>query len=182
MRTLQASLTSLSGSRMVVGPRKQLSPTTAAPASSSFLHASPIGTPSASSSFICGATVITAGIPVKLNKKVPRDIRRETEGNLTKWRKSLYQQKIQQPIDNTKTSITQRLRTDLEWSVGVTTAILQHSQQKGNNHCRFGKTYLNDYSIYKSEKGQEQRVGRVSVQCWHATSVANALWKPLVIR
>ena len=38
-----------------------------------------------------------------------------------------YQQKIQQPTDNTKTppkiSITQRLRTDLGRSVGVTTAI-----------------------------------------------------------
>ena len=38
-----------------------------------------------------------------------------------------HEQKIQQPIQNTKTqpktSITQRLRTNLGWSVGVTTAI-----------------------------------------------------------
>ena len=41
--------------------------------------------------------------------------------------KAPYQQKIQQPIDNTKTppntSITQRLLTDLGRSFGVTTAI-----------------------------------------------------------
>ena len=43
------------------------------------------------------------------------------------WRKPLYQQKIQKRIDNTKrppkTSITQRLWTDLELSVGVVTVI-----------------------------------------------------------
>ena len=51
------------------------------------------------------------------------------------WRKPLYQQKIQQPIDNTKTPsktlITQQLQTNLGQSVGVTTAsLLVPSYQK----------------------------------------------------
>ena len=32
------------------------------------------------------------------------------------------------------------------------------------------------------KRGRNQVSGKVSVPCWHATSVANALWKPLVIR
>ena len=55
----------------------------------------------------------------------PREKRRGSESVL--WQKLVYQQKIQQPTDNTKTppktSITQRLRTDLGRSVRVTTAI-----------------------------------------------------------
>ena len=50
------------------------------------------------------------------------------------WQKPLYQQTIQQPIDNTKTppkiSITQRLPTDLRLSVGVTTAIQLIEEKK----------------------------------------------------
>ena len=56
---------------------------------------------------------------------------REKEQDLTKsymYDEPSYQQTIQQPIDNTnkspKTSITQRLRTDLGRSVGVKTAQL----------------------------------------------------------
>ena len=30
--------------------------------------------------------------------------------------------------------------------------------------------------------GRNQVSGRVSVLCWHATPVANAPWKPLIIR
>ena len=38
-------------------------------------------------------------------------------------------------------------------------------------------------SISKSQNGGRNQVsGRVSVPCWHATPVANAPWKPLVIR
>ena len=51
--------------------------------------------------------------------------RRRSDPDL--WKKPLYQQKIWKPMDNTntpsKTSITQRLRTDLGRSVGVTTVI-----------------------------------------------------------
>ena len=53
--------------------------------------------------------------------------RKRTGSDSVLQRKPLYQQIIQQPIDNTKTppntSITQRLWTDLEWSVGVRSAI-----------------------------------------------------------
>ena len=50
-------------------------------------------------------------------------------------------------------------------------------------HGKFGKSGLNDWSISKSLKaGQKQVSGRVSVPCCHATPVANAQWKPLVIR
>ena len=42
---------------------------------------------------------------------------------------------------------------------------------------------LNNWSISKSQNGGRNQVsGRVSVPCWHATPVANAPWKPLVIR
>ena len=59
----------------------------------------------------------------------PRSREKRTRAYSVLWRKPLYQQKIQQPIDNTqpppKTSITQRLWTNLGRSVGVTTAIQQ---------------------------------------------------------
>ena len=53
----------------------------------------------------------------------------ENEGNLTHsfYNKTIYQQKIRKLMDNIKpppkTSITQRLQTDLGRSVGVTTVI-----------------------------------------------------------
>ena len=53
----------------------------------------------------------------------------EKEGYLTQTydKKTLYQRKMRKPMNNTKTppktSITQRLQTDLGRSVGVTTVI-----------------------------------------------------------
>ena len=42
---------------------------------------------------------------------------------------------------------------------------------------------LNNWSISKSQNGGQNQVsGRVSVPCWLATPVANAPWKPLIIR
>ena len=42
---------------------------------------------------------------------------------------------------------------------------------------------LNNWSISKSQNGGRNQVsGRVSVPCWLATPVANAPWKPLIIR
>ena len=41
---------------------------------------------------------------------------------------------------------------------------------------------LNNWSTSKSHNGGRNQVsGRVSVPCWHATPVANAPWKPLII-
>ena len=41
---------------------------------------------------------------------------------------------------------------------------------------------LKNWSISKSQNGGWNQVsGRVSVPCWHATPVANAPWKPLII-
>ena len=41
---------------------------------------------------------------------------------------------------------------------------------------------LNNWSISKSQNGGRDQVSRrVSVPCWHATPVANAPWKPLII-
>ena len=34
-------------------------------------------------------------------------------------------------------------------------------------------------NICKSQMGQDQVSGGVSVPCWHATPVADALWKPI---
>ena len=49
-------------------------------------------------------------------------------------------------------------------------------------HGKLGKTGLNNWNIIKSPKGGRNQVsGRVTVPCWHATPVANAPWKPLVI-
>ena len=45
-------------------------------------------------------------------------------------------------------------------------------------HGKFGKTGLKNWCISKSQKVS----ARVSVPCWHATSVVNAPRKPLVIR
>ena len=48
---------------------------------------------------------------------------------------------------------------------------------------KFEEFGLNNWSISKSQYGGRNQVsGRVSVPCWHATPVANAPWKPLLIR
>ena len=36
-------------------------------------------------------------------------------------------------------------------------------------------------STIGAQAGRNQVFGRVSVPCWHATPVANAPWKPLII-
>ena len=41
---------------------------------------------------------------------------------------------------------------------------------------------LNKYTMCKSQIGRDQVSGGVTVPCRHATPVANALWKPLIIR
>ena len=49
-------------------------------------------------------------------------------------------------------------------------------------HGKFEEFGLNNWSISKSLNGGRNQVsGRVSVPCWHATPVANAPWKPLII-
>ena len=41
---------------------------------------------------------------------------------------------------------------------------------------------LVNWSISRSQNGgRNQMSGRVSVPCWHATPIANAPWKPLII-
>ena len=59
-----------------------------------------------------------------------------------------------------------------------------HSRWKVKlKHGKFEEFGLNNWSISKSQNGGRNQVsGRVSVPCWHATPVANAPWKPLVIR
>ena len=49
--------------------------------------------------------------------------------------------------------------------------------------CKFEEFGLNNWSISKSQNGGRNQVsGRVSVPGWLATPVANAPWKPLIIR
>ena len=51
-----------------------------------------------------------------------------------------------------------------------------------DRHGKFEEFGLNNWSISKSQNGGRNQVsGRVSVPCWHATPVANAPWKPLII-
>ena len=51
-----------------------------------------------------------------------------------------------------------------------------------SRHGKFEEFVLNNWSISKSQNGGRNQVsGRVSVPCWHATPVANAPWKPLII-
>ena len=50
------------------------------------------------------------------------------------------------------------------------------------NRSRVGETGLNNQSTCKPPKrGRNQVSGVVRVPCWHATPVANAPWKPLII-
>ena len=52
-----------------------------------------------------------------------------------------------------------------------------------SRHSKFGKSGHNNWSISKSQtRGRNQVTERVSAPCWHSTPVANAPWKPLVIR
>ena len=54
--------------------------------------------------------------------------------------------------------------------------------QKSGNKTSSGDIGLN-IRMYPSPKvGQDQVSGVVNVLCWHASPVANVLWKPRVIR
>ena len=56
-------------------------------------------------------------------------------------------------------------------------------EKSRESYGKFGKTGFIIWSISKSPKGGRNQVsGRVSVPCWIATPVANAPWKPHVIR
>ena len=51
-----------------------------------------------------------------------------------------------------------------------------------SRHGKFEESGLNNWSTSKFHHGgRNQMSGRVSVPCWHATAVANAQWKPLII-
>ena len=54
--------------------------------------------------------------------------------------------------------------------------------QKSGNKTSSGKIDLNIITLASPKVGQHQVSGGVSVLCWHATPVANVLWKPLAIR
>ena len=54
--------------------------------------------------------------------------------------------------------------------------------QKSRNKTSSGDIGLNIRTLASPEVGQDQVSGGVSVLCWHAAPVANALWKPLAIR
>ena len=56
---------------------------------------------------------------------------------------------------------------------------LLHSPE---NRDKFGKRIgLNKLNTYKSEMGQDQVSGWVSVPCRYATLIANVLWKPIIL-
>ena len=56
-------------------------------------------------------------------------------------------------------------------------------EKSSKRHGKFEEFGLNNWSISKSQNGGRNQVsGRVSVPCWLATPVANAPWKPLIIR
>ena len=53
---------------------------------------------------------------------------------------------------------------------------------KVRNKTSSGEIGLNIRTLPSPKVGQDQVSGGVSVLCWHATPVANVLWKPLAIR
>ena len=53
--------------------------------------------------------------------------------------------------------------------------------QKSGSKTSSGDIGLNIRTLASPKEGQDQ-VSGVSVLCWHATPVANVLWKPLAIR
>ena len=54
--------------------------------------------------------------------------------------------------------------------------------QKSGNKTSSGEIGLNIRTLASPKVEQDQVSGGVSVLCWHATPVANVLWKPLAIR
>ena len=54
--------------------------------------------------------------------------------------------------------------------------------QKSRNKTSSGDIGLNIRTLASPKVGQDQVSGGVSVLCWHATPVANVLWKPLAVR
>ena len=53
--------------------------------------------------------------------------------------------------------------------------------QKSRDKTSSGEIGLNIRTHASPKVGQDQVSGGVSVLCWHATPVANVLWKPLAI-
>ena len=53
--------------------------------------------------------------------------------------------------------------------------------QKSGNKTRSGEIGLNIRTLASPKVGQDKMSGGVSVLCWHAAPVANALRKPLAI-
>ena len=53
--------------------------------------------------------------------------------------------------------------------------------QKSGNKTSSGEISLNIRTLESPKVGQDQVSGGVSVLCWHAAPVANALRKPLTI-
>ena len=51
--------------------------------------------------------------------------------------------------------------------------------QKSGNKTSSGEIGLNIRTHASPKVGQDQVPGGVSVPCWHATPVADALWKPI---
>ena len=51
--------------------------------------------------------------------------------------------------------------------------------QKSRNKTSSGDIGLNIRTLASPKVGQDQVSGGVSVPCWHATPVADALWKPI---
>ena len=71
----------------------------------------------------------------------------------------------------------------------VTKSLLKEKQkyrgmfetQKSGNKTSSGGIRLNIRTLASPKVGQDQVSGEVSVPCRHATSVADALWKPVFI-
>ena len=53
--------------------------------------------------------------------------------------------------------------------------------QKSGNKISSGEFALNVRTLASPKVGKDQVFGGVSVLCWHATPVANILWKPSAI-
>ena len=53
---------------------------------------------------------------------------------------------------------------------------------KSGNKTSSEEIGLNIRTLASPKVGQDQVSGEVNVLCWHATLVANVLWKPLAIR
>ena len=86
------------------------------------------------------------------------DKEKEKEIWFSPMTKTLYQQKIRKPMDNTKTppktSITQQLRTDLGRLVGVRTVIqlaLLNRVTKGNQHSHSPQQQCNQTNTSRQE-------------------------------